>query len=78
MSLLKEATYDRDGWRDMELPRLADLALMTGLNVPFDIVPKHRPPEAQLETSTHGKDTLVSQVIVSLFYQIVPLPLWRD
>ena len=56
------------GWRNLEAAGLADLALVTGLDEPLDIVNQHRPPEVKQQVLADREDTLVPEVIMSLLY----------
>jgi hypothetical protein len=50
-----------------------DLALVTCLNKPLDILIEEWPPEALQELHTHGVDLFVTQNIMYLLQQLVPL-----
>jgi hypothetical protein len=53
-------------WRKMKLKETADLANVTHFKVPFNIFSQHRPPETIQKSSSDGKETAMSKVIVSL------------
>ena len=51
---------------------LTDLALVAGLNVPFDIGFEGWPPEAVEEGAVRGVKTLVSEFVVGIANERVP------
>jgi len=49
-----------------------DLALVAGLNVPFDVGFRGWPPEAVKEGAACGVKTLVSEFVVGVMNECVP------
>jgi hypothetical protein len=53
------------GWK-LDLGGLADLALVTSLNIPLHIGVKHGPPEVVKKGVACGVETLVAELVVSI------------
>ena len=64
----EQSAHNGYSWRNLEAAGLADLALVTSLDEPLDIVNQHRPPEAKQQACADREDTLVPEVIMSLLY----------
>ena len=47
MDLVKQSAYDRNSRGDVQFDSLANLTFVAGVDVPFDVVNQHRPPEVQ-------------------------------
>ncbi|KAG9225415.1 hypothetical protein CCMSSC00406_0002918 [Pleurotus cornucopiae] len=57
-------------WRNVQFEVGADLALMTSLDKPADVLVKEGPPESLKEASPDNEDTLMSERVVSSLDQI--------
>ena len=55
----------------MDFGGLMDLALVAGLNVPFDIGFEGWPPEVVKEGTVHGVKTLVSKFVVGIMNECI-------
>ena len=64
----EQSAHNGYGWRNPEAAGLVDLALVTGLDEPLDIINQHRPPEVKQQARADREDTLVPEVIMSLLY----------
>ena len=62
----------------MYLFHLPDLALMTSLDVPLDILSHPWPPKPIPQTSQHREDPLVSEIVVGLLDKSVASFLVRN
>jgi hypothetical protein len=60
MGFAEERGGGGDGRRDVMIVHLMDLALVTCLNEPFDVLIEERPPESLEELHTDGLDLLVT------------------
>ena len=64
----EQSAHNGYGWRNPEAAGLVDLALVTSLDEPLDIVNHHRPLEVKQQAHADREDTLVPKVIMSLLY----------
>lgn len=64
MCLVKQGLQKCDNWRDVYPVHPMHLALVTGPNIPFDVLLQHRPPEAHQKTRAHKEYTLVTQLVM--------------
>jgi hypothetical protein len=55
-----------NGGQKPDLGGLADLALVTSLNIPLHVSVERRPPEAVKKGVAHGVETLVAKLVISI------------
>jgi hypothetical protein len=66
MDLAEEGCRVVDGGWEPDFGGLADLALVTSLNIPLDIRVECGPPEAVEKGAAHGIETLVSELVMGV------------
>src|SRR5882762_1643790 len=62
--LAEEGSGNGDARSDADFGGLPELALMTGTDVPLDVLIDGRPPEAVSESMACGIEALVAEVVV--------------
>ncbi len=62
----KERCRQVDGWQQSGLHRLVELALMAGLDIPFNVAVERRPPEAVSDGAPCGVEALVAKAIIGI------------
>ena len=62
----------------MDLLHLSDLALMTCLHIPLDVLPHPLSPKSIFQMSQHQEDSFVSEVVVRLLDKSIVLCFVRD
>ncbi|KIK77881.1 hypothetical protein PAXRUDRAFT_775619, partial [Paxillus rubicundulus Ve08.2h10] len=66
MGFMEMSAHYGDSRGNVEFCGLADLTLMTGSAIPFDVFNQHRPPKTHEETSPDSEHALVTEVIMGL------------
>ena len=60
----EEGSGKRDNGRDADLGGLSELALVTGVDIPFDVAVEGGPPEAIEDGSSSRVDAFMTEAVV--------------